>query len=199
MFGYDAPRLHSALNDLPPVLLLISVFFDLLGAFLKRESLKAAGFWTLVLGVAGGGVAIISGLIAEDATPHGVEAHGIMETHETLAYIAIGLFAILAVWRLVRKGVWSEKEQPIALTAGVIGIGLIVVTAMLGGTLVFEHGVGIPTPALQSALLDRASGATAEHVHEGGAAPAAQPARPDSAAPTVAPARPDSAKRDDDH
>lgn len=195
MFGYDAARLHAALNDLPPVLLAISVFFDLLGAFLKRESLKAAGFWTLVFGVAGSGVAIFSGLLAEDATPHGVEAHGIMETHATLAYLAVGLFAILAVWRLVRKGVWSEKEQPIALTAGVIGIGLVVVTAMFGGKLVFDHGVGIPTPALQSALQDRAAAATAERAVEGGAPAAAQPVPVDTTAPA---ARPDTAKRDDE-
>ena len=195
MFGFDAARLHAALNDLPPVLLAISVCFDLLGAFLKRESLKAAGFWTLVFGVAGSGVAIFSGLVAEDATPHGVEAHGIMETHETLAYIAVGLFAILAIWRLVRKGVWNEKEQPIALTAGVIGIGLVVVTAMFGGKLVFDHGVGIPTPALQSALQDRATAATAERALEGGAPAAAQPVPGDTTTPA---ARPDTAKRDDD-
>ena len=195
MLGYDAARLHAALNDLPPVLLPISVCFDLLGAFLKRASLKAAGFWTLVLGVAGSGVAIISGLAAEDATPHGVEAHGIMETHETLAYIAVGLFAILAIWRLVRKGVWNEKEQPVALTAGVIGIGLVVVTAVFGGKLVFDHGVGIPTPALQSALQDRVTTATAERAPEGGAPAAAQPVPGDTAVP---PARPDTAKRDDD-
>lgn len=195
MFGYDAARLHAALNDLPPVLLAISVFFDLLGAFLKRESLKAAGFWTLVFGVAGSGVAIFSGLAAEDATPHGVEAHGIMGTHATLAYLAVGLFAILAVWRLLRKGVWSEKEQPIALTAGVIGIGLVVVTAMFGGKLVFDHGVGIPTPALQSALQDRATAATAERAVEGGAPAAAQPVPGDTTAPA---ARPDTAKPDDE-
>jgi len=195
MFGYDAARLHAALNDLPSVLLPISVLFDLLGAFLKRESLKAAGFWTLVLGVAGSGLAIISGLVAQDATAHGVEAHGLMETHETLAYIAVGLFAILAIWRLVRKGVWNEKEQPIALTAGVIGVGLIVVTAMFGGKLVFDHGVGIPTPALQSALQDRAAAAAAERVPESVAPPAAQPVPGDTAAPA---ARPDTAKRDDE-
>ena len=195
MFGYDAARLHAALNDLPPVLLAISVFFDLLGAFLKRESLKAAGFWTLVFGVAGSGVAIFSGLVAEDTTPHGVEAHGIMETHATLAYLAVGLFAILAVWRLVRKGVWNEKEQPIALTAGVIGIALIVVQAAFGGRLVFEHGVGIPTSAIQSALQDRATAATAERALEGGAPAAAQPVPGDTTTPA---ARPDTAKRDDD-
>ena len=191
MFGYDAARLHAAVNDLPPVLLATAVLFDLLGAFLKRESLKAAGFWTLLFGVVGGGLAIITGLLAKDATPHGAQAEAVMSTHETLAYIVVALFAILAVWRLIRRGVWSEKEQPIALTAGVIGIALVVVQASFGGKLVFEHGVGIPTPAIQSALQDRAA-AAAERVP---GVPAAAPA----AAPVPAPApgtQPDSAKVD---
>jgi uncharacterized membrane protein len=157
MFGYDVARLHAAVNDLAPVLLPLAVLFDLLGAFLKRESLKAAGFWTLLFGVVGGGLAIITGLLAEDATPHGAQAEAVMSTHETLAYIVVGLFAILLIWRLIRRGVWSEKEQPIALTAGVIGIALVVVQAAFGGKLVFEHGVGIPTAAIESALRDRAA------------------------------------------
>lgn len=192
MFGYDAPRLHAALNDLPAALLLVAVFFDLLGAFLKRDSLKAAGFWTLVVGVLGTGAAVISGLLAEDATEHGEAAHAVMETHETLAFIVLGLFAILAVWRLLRKGVWSAKEQPIALTAGVIGVALMTFTAMLGGKLVFEHGVGISTPALQAAVLERAGGTGTEH--EGAAATAAPT---DSSAAALAR---DSSERDDhDH
>ena len=181
MFGYDAARIHAALNDLPPALLPLAVLFDLLGAFLKRESLKAAGFWTLMAGVLGTGAAIISGLLAEDVTAHGAEAHAIMETHETLAFIVLALFAILAIWRLVRRGVWNEKEQPIALTAGVIGVALIVVTASFGGRLVFDHGVGIQTPALQSAIQERSSPEAMEHM-EGRTAPTAapQPAPADS-------------------
>ncbi len=198
MFGYDAARIHAVLNDLAPALLPLAVLFDLLGAFLKRDSLKAAGFWTLMAGVLGAGAGIISGLLAEDATPHGAEAHALMETHETLAFIVLGLFAILAVWRLVRKGVWSEKEQPVALTAGVIGVALIVVTGMFGGKLVWDHGVGIPTPALQSALQDRANPANIEHV--GGQMPPmpGMPAvNPDSAkAPAPAAPAPDTAKHE---
>lgn len=185
MLGYDIARIHAALNDLPPALLPMAVLFDLLGAFLKRESLKAAGFWTLMAGALGTGAAIVTGLLAEDATLHGGEAHAIMETHETLAFIVLGLFGILAIWRLVRKGVWSEKEQPVALTAGVIGVALIVVTAMFGGKLVFDHGVGIPTPALEAAVLERSSPEAMEHE---GAAAAPAAARPDSA--IVAPAAP---------
>lgn len=195
MFGYDAPRIHAALNDLPPALLLVSVFFDLLGAFLKRESLKAAGFWTLVIGALGTGGAVVSGLLAEDATPHGAEAHAVMETHETLAFIVLGLFALLAIWRLVRKGVWSEKEQPVALTAGVISVALLAFTAMLGGKLVFEHGVGIPTATLQAASLERAADRHDAEGEEHAAPPAA--AR-ESAAPAPAPEAGDTAKRRED-
>jgi len=193
MFGYDVARLHAAVNDLAPVLLPMAVLFDLLGAFLKRESLKAAGFWTLLFGVAGGGLAIITGLLAEEATPHGAQAEAVMSTHETLAYIVVALFAILLIWRLVRRGVWSEKEQPIALTAGVIGIALVVVQAAFGGKLVFEHGVGIPTPAIESALRDRAAAvAELEHGVPAQAAPTATPVPAPAAAPG---AQPDSSKR----
>lgn len=196
MFGSDAPRLHAVLNDLPAALLLVSVLLDLLGVVLKRDSLKAAGFWTLVLGVLGAGGAIVSGLMAEDATLHGADAHAAMATHKTLAYIVLALFGVLAAWRLLRRGVWSDKEQPVALTAGVIGVALLVVTGMIGGKLVFEHGVGIPTATLQSAITERAArvGAEAGEARPAAAGPAAAVPR-DSATPIAAP---DSAKREDD-
>ena len=156
ILGYDWPRLHAALNDLPPALLPISVLFDLLGILFKRESLKAAAFWTLVAGVAGTGLAIIAGLLAEDAVEHSDQAHAIMETHETLAFIVLAIFGVLAVWRIARRGVWSEKEQPVALTAGVIGVAILLYTAMLGGKLTFDHALGVPTARLQQIATERA-------------------------------------------
>ena len=158
LFGYDAPRLHAALNDLPPELLPVSVLFDLLGILFKRESLKAAAFWTLLAGVVGTGAAIVAGLVAEDAVEHSEQAHAIMETHETLAFIVLAIFGVLAIWRIVRRGVWSEKEQPVALTAGVIGIAILLYTAMLGGKLTFDHALGVPTVRLPAIAAERAAG-----------------------------------------
>jgi uncharacterized membrane protein len=181
--GYDLPRLHAALNDLPPALLPISVLFDLLGLAFKRESLKAAGFWTLVFGVLGTAAAVVSGLLAEDAVQHSDQAHEIMETHETLALVVLAIFGLLAVWRIARRGVWRDREQPVALAAGVIGVAILLYAASLGGKLVFDHGLGIRTERLPTIATERAAG----HEHgEEEAAPAVRmpmPAAPDTAKP----------------
>ncbi len=193
--GYDAPRLHAALNDLPPALLPLSVVFDLLGNFFKRESLKAAAFWTLVFGVLGTGAAIAAGMFASQVVQHSDQAHAIMETHETLAFIVLGIFGVLAIWRIVRRGVWSEREQPIALTAGVIGIAILMYTAALGGKLMFDHALGVPTARLGAIATERAGH---QHDEANQAAPAAampMPAAPDTAKAGVARPPADTAKR----
>ena len=187
-FGYDWPRLHAALNDLPPALLPMSVLFDLLGIFFKRASLKAAAFWTLVAGVVGTGAAIVAGLLAEDAVEHSEQAHAIMETHETLAFIVLAIFGILAIWRIARRGVWSEKEQPVALTAGVIGVAILLYVAMLGGRLSFDHALGVPTARLGAIAAERAAG----HRHDAGVRLA--PATPAADSIHARPGSPDTAK-----
>ncbi|HVO34240.1 MAG TPA: DUF2231 domain-containing protein [Gemmatimonadales bacterium] len=189
LFGYDWPRLHAAVNDLPPALLPVSVLFDLLGIFFKRESLKAAAFWTLLAGVVGTIAAIVAGLLAEHVVEHSEQAHAIMETHETLAFIVLTIFGILAVWRIVRRGVWSEKEQPIALTAGVIGILILLYTAMLGGKLSFDHALGVPTARLQAIITERAAG----H-HHGDEGVQIAPATPGVDSTRAHPGSPDTAK-----
>ncbi len=177
MFGYSAAEIHAVLNHFPAALLPVSVVCDLLGAWLKRDSLKAAGFWTLIAGVLGTGAAIISGAIASDVVQHSEQAHAIMETHETLAYIVLAIFGLLAVWRIVRRGTWGPKEQPVALTAAVIGAFILIYQGSLGGRLMFDHAVGITTERLQQIPAERIGHEHGEEEGERGA-PAAMPGMP---------------------
>ncbi len=188
-FGYDWPRLHAVVNHFPAALLPVSVLFDLLGIWLKRESLKAAAFWALVAGVIGTIAAIGAGLLAEDVVQHSEQAHAIMETHETLAFIVLAIFGVLAIWRIVRRGVWSEKEQPIALTAGVIGIAILAYGAHLGGRLMFDHAVGVTTERLEQIPAERMG-----HEHNEARTIQMAPAAPATDSTHPQPGTPDTAK-----
>jgi uncharacterized membrane protein len=168
-------ELHSALNDLPVVLLLASVVCDVLGNALKRESLQAAGFWTLV-GAAGGAVlALITGLRAEESIEHGGSVHLVMERHETLAIVVTALLVILAAWRIWRRGRFGPQERPVYLSVAAVGALAVVWTAHIGGTMVYRYGGGIPTDVLEGALEERAAGHThgpGEEHDDGAPAPA---------------------------
>ena len=157
----DWARLHAALNDLPAALLLAGVLFDLLGAINKRESLRAAGFWCLIGGVSGGALAALAGVAAEGGV-HSESGHSLMETHETMAYVVLVLFAVLAAWRIIRR-LPGKQEQTVFTTAGVLGVALMVFTAKLGGDLVFNHAAGIDSHVLQHQLEERQGGA---HRHD---------------------------------
>lgn len=164
MLGYDWPRLHAALNDLPAALLLAAVLFDLAGVITKRPALRTAGFLTLLLGAVGGAAAVLSGLQAEQHIAHGEAVHRVMETHEELGFITLGIFGVLALWRSVREKRMGSAERAVSLALSLGGAAALFATAIYGGRLVFEHAAGIPTEVLQAEMRER----SAEHRHQGG-------------------------------
>jgi uncharacterized membrane protein len=177
MFDYDWPRLHAALNDLPTALLLTAVIADLVALVSKREWLRQVSFATLVVGAIGGAAAVVSGLQAEDNIAHGEAVHRVMETHEQLGLITLGVFGILTIWRLVRERKMQFLERSLVLICSMGGVGVLFATANLGGRLIFEHAAAIPTPVLEAELRER----TGQHEHEAGEAHGPEPG--DSMAP----------------
>lgn len=162
----SAAELHAALNDLPPALLVVSLAFDLAGRWTKRESLRAAGFWTLMAGGAGAVLALISGLRAEGVIEHGAVVHRTIERHETLAIGVTLLVVGLAAWRIWRRaGLPPREETAYLVTTGLATVGVIW-TASVGGNIMFDHAGGIETRILESALTERAAG----HAHAPGEA-----------------------------
>ena len=174
--GYDLPRLHAVLNDFPVGLLVAAVIFEILFLFTKRDSLRIVAYWMLMAGVIGAGLAVLSGLGAEDRIAHGDAVHEIMEEHEELAYITTGIFAVVALWRLWRERVMSRGERMAALCLALVGSGFLVSTGQHGGEMVFDHAAGMKTPALEEEIKSRAMG----HKHEEGDEDDDDDAAPDS-------------------
>jgi uncharacterized membrane protein len=163
MFGYDWPRLHAALNDLPTALLLTALLFDIAALATRREGLRLVSFWTLVVGAIGGAAAVISGLQAEEHIAHGEAVHEVMETHEQFALITLGIFGVLALWRIVRERKMGRVERSLVTGLTLVGVAILFVTANYGGRLVFEHAAAIPSSVLQEELHERSEG----HHHDG--------------------------------
>lgn len=166
MLGYDAPRWHALLNDLPAALLVAAVLFDLGAGVWKRESLKWAGIWTLWAGVIGGWAAVVSGMLAEETIDHGEAIHALMERHEQMALITMSVFTVILGWKMLRRFALPAEEQAITRFLGIVGLAGLIWVAALGGKLVFEHAAGISNERMQAELIDRGA------MPAGGAMPA---------------------------
>jgi uncharacterized membrane protein len=164
LFGYDAPRWHAVINDFPPALLVAGICFELAYLFTKRESLRNAAYWSLMVGAVMTGLTIFSGLRAEDAIQHGEAIHEIMETHERLAWFTLGFFGVVALWRLLREKKMGWGERWGVALIGVVGLGFLVATGREGGEMVFDHAAGMNTAAMEAEIKNRAAG----HQHEEG-------------------------------
>jgi uncharacterized membrane protein len=179
MLGYDWPQLHAALNDLPTALLLTAVLFELIAVVARRPGFRQVSFWTLIVGAVGGAAAVISGLQAEEHIEHGEAVHRVMETHEQLGLITLGIFGVLAVWRIARERRMASLERALMLILSLGGAGVLFVTANYGGRLIFEHAAAIPSRVLQAELQER----TGEHEHDAGVTHTAAPDSMTTAAP----------------
>jgi uncharacterized membrane protein len=174
MFGYDWPRVHALVVSFPVALLTTAVLFELAALVLRKDGLRRIGFALLLVGTVGAGVAVLIGLQAEDAIQHGPAIHSLMEEHEELAYFTLGIFAVVALWRLVREGKMGGGERIAAFVLSLAGLGFLADTGHHGGKMVFEHAAGMPDSTLKAELQNRqeahthAPGEAADHHHDAG-------------------------------
>jgi uncharacterized membrane protein len=171
MFPENVAQWHAALNDLPSTLILLALAFELAADVTRRDSLRATGFWMLVVGAVGALAAVTAGLVAEDVVERGVTVHAMMERHEQIAIAATALFVILAVWRVWHRAGMRPRERSIFLGLMALGTAGVVWTAHIGGAMVFDHAAGVPTRSLEDEIRQRAI----NHEHESGGAPAESP------------------------
>lgn len=141
-------HLHPAAVHFPIALLA-------LGAAVAGLRLRWEAPWSswaesrlLWLGTLSAWAALGLGLLAEQTAPHVPLAWEVLAEHEELAWWTIAVFTALSLLRLyaVRKGRDAGKLRGAQSLLWVIGLGLLVSTAMRGGELVFGFGVGVRAP-----------------------------------------------------
>ena len=139
-FGHP---LHPALVHFPIGLFVLSLFFDL-ASYLFREAgwLAQAAFSTLSLGLVLALLATVPGLVDWLDIRRDHPNKGKATTHMLLNLTAITLYAINL---LLRSSDLSQPEPTplIPLLLSIASVGLIAYSGYLGGTLVYDGGIGV--------------------------------------------------------
>jgi len=91
-------NIHPLFVHFPIALLLSSLAFYFLGFLLKQDQFLTTGKWMLYLGTIAAGVTVWTGLEAAKTVSHGAGTHGIMEVHENLGFVVLGLSTFLSLW-----------------------------------------------------------------------------------------------------
>ena len=151
--------LHPILVHFPIALLFTSVLFDVIANWRKNDSFREGAFWLLILGLAGGVAATIAGSWAEEAAEKAGIAESLLETHETLAFVTLGIFGVLLLGRVFLKNQFTSKTFPPYFLIALVGLGTLSATGYFGGDLVYEHGAGV-------ALAHKAGGNVAEYTRQ---------------------------------
>jgi uncharacterized membrane protein len=140
--GFGFPPLHPIFVNFTAGLIPAALLFDLLGAWLKKDSLRSAGWWTLLLAACLTPVTVVLGWFwmksMEDM--EGWE----MPYHKWLG-ISLGICLILfTIWRgvLYRRGRGPGWAYGIV---GVVVLGALAVQGDLGGAMSFGRGVVVET------------------------------------------------------
>ncbi len=153
------PNIHPLFVHFPIVLLSLFLAAEVVALIRNSEIWRRLAAYLLYAGAVFAGLTVAAGLQAAAGVPHGAETHQIMETHEHLAISVFGLAALLSAWRGFARFTLHGAGAYIFLLAAALLNLLLLLTADLGGLMVYKFGVGV------QAVSEHPSASMAGHVH----------------------------------
>jgi len=153
--------IHPMIIHFPIALFLAAVGFEIISLFTNKDLFQKIAFANYVLASIAVILAVIFGTISANTIPHNEQIHEVMETHQLLGWITMGLFIVLTIWNylvVVRK--W-RKLPLLYWIVVLIAAGSITWGATIGGEMVYNQGAAVQP------LYEQFEEAEAGHHHHG--------------------------------
>jgi uncharacterized membrane protein len=131
--------IHQMLIPYPLALLTTAIIFDVIHLTTDNPLWATISFWMIAAGIIGGLAAALFGVIDWSAIPRATRAKRVGVIHGVGNVVMVSLFA--ASWLMRRDN--PGDPGTFALAVSLLGGGLSLYTAWLGGELVDRHGVGV--------------------------------------------------------
>ncbi|HEX5041341.1 MAG TPA: DUF2231 domain-containing protein [Candidatus Polarisedimenticolaceae bacterium] len=113
-----------------------------------RDRLERFGSTLVLLGTAAVVLAVATGYLAANTAPglvEGVESAA-LDRHERFALLGAGSLLLAVVWKGLGGGRIAPGQRRVYALALIVVAALLLWAALLGGTLVYELGVGVTAP-----------------------------------------------------
>ena len=183
-------NLHPLFVHFPIAMLSWFFLLDLMGSLTNKLNLRQSANWFLYGGTLFAAMTVAAGLQAAGSVAHGGDVHEIMEHHEHLGVMVLVLALTLSVWRILQREMPVGPANTLFQIFASILLGLLMLTADLGGLMVYGYGVAV-RPVAET---NQAAAALHEHGTEtSGTVPSPIPAIPSPVA------KPDDAPHETDH
>jgi uncharacterized membrane protein len=141
--------IHPMVVHFPIALLMASVFLDLLTVRWHQIGFRQASLYTLIGGLAGAVVSVITGSLAEELVEKSGVPKAALDLHETLGYATLWLFVGLLAIRLIMSRGWLREIPALSIGVGLVGVVILAATGYYGGSLVYEFGAGVARTLLK--------------------------------------------------
>jgi uncharacterized membrane protein len=136
--------IHPMLIVLPLGLFAIAVVFDIIYLATGTEEFADVAYWNITVGIIGGLLAAVFGFIDWWAIPKDTRAKRIGLWHGAGNFVIVLLFIVS--W-LLRQPDYAYSPDLLPFILGLVGVGLALVTAWLGGELVYRLRVAVDDDA----------------------------------------------------
>jgi nitrite reductase/ring-hydroxylating ferredoxin subunit/uncharacterized membrane protein len=138
-FGHP---LHPALVHFPIAFFVISLVIDI-ASYVWRDStnLMQVSFYAMAVGFSMGLLAALAGLADRSDIRLDHPARKTANTHMTLNLIAMSLYVLNLILRVGQLELSAPSLVGMLLSG--VGVGIILVSGYLGGTMVYDDGVGV--------------------------------------------------------
>lgn len=145
---------HPGMVQFAVALLIASVVLDTIGVALTRDSFIMAGFFNLVGGAAFAVLGVVSGFLAKASLPARPPAGmSLLALHEVVTFAGVLGFLGLAVWRGLMRGRVPLRGRSFYLAVGFTCALVLITGAVIGGVMVYRHGLGVAPSLLKPELL----------------------------------------------